>query len=78
MISATEEISLLLGCAEPKHALNSSFNQFAKGALYKDVNSYKLPSTNTIIASNLDDLILWFKDDYNSEEVMKIEAKIQN
>ncbi len=50
----------------------------AKGALYKDVNSYKLPSTNTIIASNLDDLILWFKDDYNSEEVMKIEAKIQN
>lgn len=50
----------------------------AKQALFKDMNSYILPDTKQIIASNLDQLILWFKDAANSEEVIKIEAKIQN
>lgn len=50
----------------------------SKNALYKNRNSYSLPDTNKVIAENLDSLILWFKDPANSEEVVKIEAKIEN
>ena len=45
-------------------------------ALVRDVNRYSL-SDGGLIATNLDDLLVWFKNPINSEEVVKIEAKIQ-
>lgn len=47
-----------------------------KKALYKDSNRYSLPEGG-LIATNLDDLLIWFKDPINSEEVTRIEAKVQ-
>lgn len=48
----------------------------AKKAIYKDMNKYSLPEGG-LIATNLDDLIVWLKDPINSTEVTKIEARIQ-
>lgn len=56
-----------------KLLINKAVN---KRALYKDVNRYSLPDGG-LIATNLDDLLIWFKDPKNSDEVLRIEARVQ-
>lgn len=46
-----------------------------RGVLNKDKNRIMLPEGG-LIATNMDDLLLWFKDPVNSEEVTKIEMKV--
>ncbi len=47
----------------------------SKRIVEKDNSRYTL--NGQLIATNLDDLVIWFKEDKNSEEVVKIEAKVQ-
>ena len=66
-----------LTVAEDKEYHNKVFiyNAVAKKAIIRREGRYLTPE-GELIASNIDDMILWIKDTMNNEEVFKIEARI--
>ena len=49
----------------------------AKRAIYKQEGKFYLPEGDAPIANSMDDLLLWVKEDINSEEVLQLEAKLK-
>jgi len=52
-------------------------NAISKQAITKEGTKYILPDSKDVIASNTQDALLWLKDTVNSEEVLKIKARIE-